>query len=175
MRPCWHTDALVLDCPMAFYLVVSCAAPASQQAGRPAGARSSGGLQTGSRPAQGGASASGEAPPHNILFVENLPEATTSNMLSLLFNQYPGYKEARAPRRAHASLPSLGRLRACTPALQLPSRRAQPPDASCPWASQPCMPWTPRKERRVGQRPRRRARRAGAHGGGAARHRVCGV
>ncbi len=44
---------------------------------------------------QAGVSASGEAAPHNILFVENLPEATTSNMLSLLFNQYPGYKEAR--------------------------------------------------------------------------------
>lgn len=61
--------------------------------------------------AQGGVSASGEAPPHNILFVENLPEATTSNMLSLLFNQYPGYKEARtrplphAHRRPHTPLP----------------------------------------------------------------------
>ena len=48
---------------------------------------------------QAGVSATGEAPPNNILFVENLPEATTSNMLSLLFNQYPGYKEAR-PRPA---------------------------------------------------------------------------
>lgn len=48
---------------------------------------------------QAGVSATGEAPPNNILFVENLPEATTSNMLSLLFNQYPGYKEAR-PRAA---------------------------------------------------------------------------
>ena len=46
---------------------------------------------------QAGVSATGEAPPNNILFVENLPEATTSNMLSLLFNQYPGYKEARPP------------------------------------------------------------------------------
>ena len=55
---------------------------------------------------QAGVSATGEAPPNNILFVENLPEATTSNMLSLLFNQYPGYKEARpqAPLEAFALL-----------------------------------------------------------------------
>ena len=47
---------------------------------------------------QAGVSATGEAPPNNILFVENLPDATTSNMLSLLFNQYPGYKEVRRTR-----------------------------------------------------------------------------
>ena len=52
---------------------------------------------------QAGVSATGEAPPNNILFVENLPEATTSNMLSLLFNQYPGYKEAR-PRSASKAI-----------------------------------------------------------------------
>ena len=52
---------------------------------------------------QAGVSATGEAPPNNILFVENLPEATTSNMLSLLFNQYPGYKEARPRAASHAT------------------------------------------------------------------------
>ena len=62
--------------------------------------------------AQGGVSASGEAPPHNILFVENLPEATTSNMLSLLFNQYPGYKEARPLPQPHSP--------AASPAASMP-------------------------------------------------------
>lgn len=35
------------------------------------------------------------APPNRILFVENLPVQCTNNMLSMLFNQYPGFKEAR--------------------------------------------------------------------------------
>lgn len=35
------------------------------------------------------------APPHKILFVQNLPEATTDMMLSMLFQQFPGYKEVR--------------------------------------------------------------------------------
>lgn len=34
-------------------------------------------------------------PPNKILFVENLPEACTDMMLSMLFQQFPGYKEAR--------------------------------------------------------------------------------
>ena len=33
--------------------------------------------------------------PHNILFLENLPEATTEAMLGVLFKQFPGYKESR--------------------------------------------------------------------------------
>uniref|UniRef100_A0A7S1X0U7 RRM domain-containing protein n=1 Tax=Tetraselmis chuii TaxID=63592 RepID=A0A7S1X0U7_9CHLO len=34
-------------------------------------------------------------PPHNILFVQNLPQATNSQMLSMLFQQFPGFKEVR--------------------------------------------------------------------------------
>lgn len=36
-----------------------------------------------------------EAPPNRILFVENLPEQCSEMMLSMLFQQYNGYKEAR--------------------------------------------------------------------------------
>ncbi|EIE24533.1 U1 small nuclear ribonucleo protein A [Coccomyxa subellipsoidea C-169] len=39
--------------------------------------------------------APGNAPPHKILFVQNLPEETTSAMLALLFQQYAGYIETR--------------------------------------------------------------------------------
>lgn len=34
-------------------------------------------------------------PPNNILFIQNLPVETTSMMLQLLFEQYPGFKEIR--------------------------------------------------------------------------------
>ncbi|CAN8285407.1 unnamed protein product [Cochlearia groenlandica] len=34
-------------------------------------------------------------PPNNILFIQNLPHETTSVMLQLLFEQYPGFKEIR--------------------------------------------------------------------------------
>lgn len=33
--------------------------------------------------------------PHRILFIENLPDATTVNMLEILFQQFPGFQEAR--------------------------------------------------------------------------------
>ncbi|XP_020608892.1 U1 small nuclear ribonucleoprotein A-like [Orbicella faveolata] len=33
--------------------------------------------------------------PNNILFLTNLPEETTELMLSMLFNQFPGFKEVR--------------------------------------------------------------------------------
>ncbi|KAJ4753864.1 U2 small nuclear ribonucleoprotein b [Rhynchospora pubera] len=56
-----------------------------------------------SGPHQGGRQASapgptGEdsgAPPNNVLFVENLPHETTSMMLQILFQQYPGFREVR--------------------------------------------------------------------------------
>ena len=35
------------------------------------------------------------APPNEILFVQGLPEATTAAMLSMLFQQFPGFKEVR--------------------------------------------------------------------------------
>ncbi|CAG0915740.1 unnamed protein product [Notodromas monacha] len=37
----------------------------------------------------------GEMPPNHILFVMNLPEETTEQMLQMLFAQFPGYKEVR--------------------------------------------------------------------------------
>lgn len=37
----------------------------------------------------------GQAPPNKILFVQNLPEATTDQMLAMLFQQFPGYQEVR--------------------------------------------------------------------------------
>ena len=45
-------------------------------------------------PQAAGGPASAE-PPNNILFVQNLPEATSDQMLGMLFQQFPGYKEAR--------------------------------------------------------------------------------
>lgn len=38
----------------------------------------------------------GAAPPNKILFAQNLPEATTGQMLGMLFQQYPGFIEVRA-------------------------------------------------------------------------------
>uniref|UniRef100_A0A5B7A415 RRM domain-containing protein n=1 Tax=Davidia involucrata TaxID=16924 RepID=A0A5B7A415_DAVIN len=35
------------------------------------------------------------AAPNNILFIQNLPHETTSMMLQVLFNQYPGFREVR--------------------------------------------------------------------------------
>merc|ERR1712047_77894 len=37
----------------------------------------------------------GEAPANQILFLTNLPEETNETMLSMLFNQFPGFKEVR--------------------------------------------------------------------------------
>ncbi|NWT46939.1 RU2B protein, partial [Chroicocephalus maculipennis] len=34
-------------------------------------------------------------PPNYILFLNNLPEGTNEMMLSMLFNQFPGFKEVR--------------------------------------------------------------------------------
>jgi U2 small nuclear ribonucleoprotein B'' len=38
---------------------------------------------------------SGIEPPNKILFVQNLPPATNSQMLGMLFQQFPGFKEVR--------------------------------------------------------------------------------
>lgn len=37
----------------------------------------------------------GDQPPNKILFLMNLPEETNDMMLSMLFNQFPGFKEVR--------------------------------------------------------------------------------
>ena len=53
-------------------------------------------------PAPGGAAGVGaavgqfndmNAPPNQILFLTNLPQETNEMMLSMLFNQFPGFKE----------------------------------------------------------------------------------
>ncbi|WOL06858.1 U2 small nuclear ribonucleoprotein B'' [Canna indica] len=36
-----------------------------------------------------------DAAPNNILFIQNLPHETTSMMLQILFQQYPGFREVR--------------------------------------------------------------------------------
>jgi RNA recognition motif-containing protein len=36
-----------------------------------------------------------DAPPNQILFLTSLPEETNEMMLSMLFNQFPGFKEVR--------------------------------------------------------------------------------
>lgn len=36
-----------------------------------------------------------DAPPNQILFLTCLPEETNETMLSMLFNQFPGFKEVR--------------------------------------------------------------------------------
>merc|ERR1719369_536728 len=45
--------------------------------------------------------ASGTAPPNEILFVTQLPEETNEMMLSMLFNQFPGFKEVRLVPNRH--------------------------------------------------------------------------
>merc|ERR1719162_1869649 len=51
--------------------------------------------------AQGRGGVGGDAPPNQILFLTNLPEETNEMMLSMLFNQFPGFKEVRlVPGRA---------------------------------------------------------------------------
>lgn len=48
---------------------------------------------TGGAAAGGPVGPDGQAPPNKILFVQNLPEATTGQMLTMLFQQYPGFME----------------------------------------------------------------------------------
>lgn len=43
----------------------------------------------------GNLNAQEQAVPNNILFIQNLPHETTSMMLQLLFEQYPGFREVR--------------------------------------------------------------------------------
>ncbi|CAB0031541.1 unnamed protein product [Trichogramma brassicae] len=42
-----------------------------------------------------------EQPPNQILFLTNLPDETSSIMLSMLFNQFPGFKEVRLVPNRH--------------------------------------------------------------------------
>ena len=45
--------------------------------------------------AQNSTSATSSNPPNRILFIQNLPQSATDQMLSMLFSQYPGFKEIR--------------------------------------------------------------------------------
>ncbi|XP_058464673.1 U1 small nuclear ribonucleoprotein A [Malaya genurostris] len=46
-------------------------------------------------------STTAEQPPNQILFLTNLPEETNEMMLSMLFNQFPGFKEVRLVPNRH--------------------------------------------------------------------------
>merc|ERR1711899_665861 len=67
------------------------AAAAAAAGGLPA---AGGGLHQGGGHAGGGGNVD-NAPPNQILFLTNLPEETNEMMLSMLFNQFPGFKEVR--------------------------------------------------------------------------------
>ncbi|XP_029026142.1 U1 small nuclear ribonucleoprotein A [Betta splendens] len=56
----------------------------------PPGAMAPGQMMPGQMPQQ-----VAENPPNHILFLTNLPEETNELMLSMLFNQFPGFKEVR--------------------------------------------------------------------------------
>ncbi|XP_044735849.1 U1 small nuclear ribonucleoprotein A [Chrysoperla carnea] len=51
--------------------------------------------------AKAAANANAEQPPNQILFLTNLPDETSEMMLSMLFNQFPGFKEVRLVPNRH--------------------------------------------------------------------------
>lgn len=53
------------------------------------------GMSMGGMGQLGSTGAMSEQPPNQILFLTNLPEETNEMMLSMLFNQFPGFKEVR--------------------------------------------------------------------------------
>ncbi|KAL3530950.1 hypothetical protein ACH5RR_010272 [Cinchona calisaya] len=68
----------------------------AQETATPNGPRAerNGGPAAASRPGRTGAQEA-VADPNNILFIQNLPNETTSMMLEVLFKQYPGFREVR--------------------------------------------------------------------------------
>ena len=65
---------------------------------KPKAAGAGGGPAVGGGGGGGGGGGQGgvdNAPPNQILFLTNLPEETNEMMLSMLFNQFPGFKEVR--------------------------------------------------------------------------------
>ena len=64
---------------------------AKKRAAKEAAGKASGGSGGGG----GGSGHVSDAPPNQILFLTNLPEETNEMMLSMLFNQFPGFKEVR--------------------------------------------------------------------------------
>ena len=73
--------------------VATGAAAAAATAGPTSAAGASDG--SGAPPAGGSSSVPGVAAPNPILFVENLPDQVNEMMLSMLFQQFPGFKEVR--------------------------------------------------------------------------------
>lgn len=69
----------------------------SQQSGPANGsnAHSNGGPSASQASREGKPGAREETAPNNILFIQNLPLETTSMMLQILFQQYPGFSEVR--------------------------------------------------------------------------------
>uniref|UniRef100_K4ADJ3 RRM domain-containing protein n=3 Tax=Setaria TaxID=4554 RepID=K4ADJ3_SETIT len=65
----------------------------AQQSGPNASAAQSNG--TGYQASRLGKVSQEQLPPNNILFIQNLPDQTTSMMLQILFQQYPGFREVR--------------------------------------------------------------------------------
>uniref|UniRef100_A0A3Q1AN29 U1 small nuclear ribonucleoprotein A n=1 Tax=Amphiprion ocellaris TaxID=80972 RepID=A0A3Q1AN29_AMPOC len=61
----------------------------------PPGAMPPGQMMPGQMPGQMPQQVVAENPPNHILFLTNLPEETNELMLSMLFNQFPGFKEVR--------------------------------------------------------------------------------
>ncbi|XP_070762009.1 U1 small nuclear ribonucleoprotein A isoform X5 [Enoplosus armatus] len=59
------------------------------------GAGAKKGVPGAAAPMVAGVPAVAENPPNHILFLTNLPEETNELMLSMLFNQFPGFKEVR--------------------------------------------------------------------------------
>ncbi|XP_046400970.1 U1 small nuclear ribonucleoprotein A isoform X1 [Ischnura elegans] len=78
------------------------AAAAAPAAGGPASLMGAGfGQGVPVQPGPGGMSAVPEQPPNQILFLTNLPDETNEMMLSMLFNQFPGFKEVRLVPNRH--------------------------------------------------------------------------
>ncbi|THU58001.1 hypothetical protein C4D60_Mb03t09510 [Musa balbisiana] len=68
----------------------------AQQSASAANAQTNGGLSASQASRQGKTSSQEPmAAPNNILFIQNLPHETTSMMLQILFQQYPGFSEVR--------------------------------------------------------------------------------
>ncbi|URD92510.1 U2 small nuclear ribonucleoprotein [Musa troglodytarum] len=68
----------------------------AQQSASAANTQTNGGLSASQASRQGKTSSQEPtAAPNNILFIQNLPHETTSMMLQILFQQYPGFSEVR--------------------------------------------------------------------------------
>ena len=52
----------------------------------------------------GGQAGVDNAPPNQILFLTNLPPETNEMMLSMLFNQFPGFKEVKESHLLHLTM-----------------------------------------------------------------------